>query len=134
MKKISKYQDGPMPRKRSLTKILPKNGRILTKIGIHIEQISDYYHAKFYQNQTTLRQLIITESCPILIKFCEAIVRSLVYMHTNFRQNRTIFWPIFFHGGCMHDGLKNLFRQKVVFCPYFYLRCLIFLKSCAPAI
>ena len=47
--------------------------------------------------RTTLRQLIITESCPILIKFCVVIVRSLVYMYTNFRQNRTIFRPYF---GC----------------------------------
>ena len=38
-------------------KIGPKNGPILMKIGIHTDQTSDYYHAKFYQNRTTLRQL-----------------------------------------------------------------------------
>ena len=42
-------------------------------------------------------QIIIVQSCPILIKFCVVIVRSLVYMYTNFRQNRTIFRPYF---GC----------------------------------
>lgn len=38
-------------------KIGPKNGPILTKIGIHIDQTSDYYHAKFYQNRTTLSDM-----------------------------------------------------------------------------
>ena len=79
---------------------------------MHIDQTSDYYHAKFYQNRTTLRQLIITESCPILKKICVVIARSLVNMHTNFRQNRTIFWPSFIHGGRMHDGLKIFFSPK----------------------
>ena len=78
-------------------KIRPKNGPILTKIGIHIDQTSDYYHTKFYQNRTTLKQIIIVQNCPIWIKFCVVIVRSLVYMYINFRQNRTIFWPCF---GC----------------------------------
>jgi len=32
---------------RFTTKIGPKNGPILMKIGIHIDLISDYYHAKF---------------------------------------------------------------------------------------
>ena len=36
------------PNGRFMNKIGPKNGLILTKIGIHIEQTSDYYHAKFY--------------------------------------------------------------------------------------
>ena len=35
------------------------------------------------------------KNCPILIKVCVVIVGSLVYMYTNFRQNRTIFWPCF---------------------------------------
>ena len=78
-------------------KIGPKNSPILTKIGIPIDQTSDYYHAKFCENRTTLKQIIIVQSCPILIKFCVVIVRSLVYMYTNFRQNRTIFRPYF---GC----------------------------------
>ena len=37
------------------TKIGPQNWPILTKISVHIEQTYDYYHAKFYQNRTTLR-------------------------------------------------------------------------------
>ena len=78
-------------------KIGPKNGPILTKIGIHIDQTSDYYHAKFYQNRTTLNDDNLLQSGPILIKFCVVIVRSLVYMYTNFCQNRTIFRPYF---GC----------------------------------
>ena len=74
-----------------------KNCPILTKIGVHIDQTSDYYQAKFYQNRTTLNDDNLLQSCPILIKFCVVIVRSLVYMYTNFRQNRTIFRPYF---GC----------------------------------
>ena len=78
-------------------KIGLKNGPILTKIGIHIDQTSDYYHAKFYQNRTTLSDDNLLQSCPFLMKFCVVIVRSLVYMYTNFRQNWTIFRPYF---GC----------------------------------
>ena len=73
----------------------PKNGPILTKIGIHIDQTSDYYHAKFYQSRTTLKDDNLLQSWPILIRFCVVIVRSLVYMYTNFCQNRTIFRPYF---------------------------------------
>ena len=78
-------------------KIGPKNGPILTKIGILIDQTSDYYHAKLYQNRTTLNDDNLLQSCPILIKFCVVIDRSLVYWYTNFRQNRIIFRPYF---GC----------------------------------
>ena len=38
----------------SRTKTGPKNCPILTKIGIHVDQTFDYYHAKFHQNRTTL--------------------------------------------------------------------------------
>ena len=113
----------------SVKKRWPKYSPILTKIGMHIDQTSDYYHAKSYQNRTTLRQLIITESCPILIKFCVVIVRSLVYMHTNFRKNRTISWPSFFHGGHMHDGLKNFFSPKSYFLSIFLFEMSDFFKK-----
>ena len=44
---------------RFTTKTGPTNGPILTKIDIHIDQTFDYYHTKFYQNRTTLKQIII---------------------------------------------------------------------------
>ena len=103
----------------SIKKIWPKNSPILTKIGMHIDQTSDYCHAKFYQNRTTSSDDKLPQSCPILIKFCVVIVRSLVYMHTNFRQNLIIFWPLFFHGGRMHDGLKIFFSPKSNFLSIF---------------
>ena len=56
-KKISKFWDWHTSGMGFRTKLGPKNSPILTKIGIHIDQTSDYYHAKFYQNRTTLRQL-----------------------------------------------------------------------------
>ena len=49
-------------------KIGLKNGPIMTKIDVHIDQTCDYYHAKFYQNRTALEQIIIVQSCLILIK------------------------------------------------------------------
>ena len=65
-------------------KIGPKNGPILTKIGIHIDQTSDYYHAKFYQNRTTLKQIIIVQSYPILTKFGVYIDQTSDYFHAKF--------------------------------------------------
>ena len=99
----------------SMKKICPKNSPILTKIGMHIDKTSDYYHAKFYQNRTTFSDDKLPQSCRILIKFCVVIFRSLVCMHTNFRQNLFIFWPLFFHGGRMHDSLKFFFSPKSYF-------------------
>ena len=95
-------------------KIGPKNGPILTKIGIHIDQTSDYYHAKFYQNRTTLNDDNLLQSGPILIKFCVVIVRSLVYFYTNFRQNRTIFWPCF---GC-ESHTRGVYNLKIWYFEY----------------
>ena len=94
-RKISKFGDVTTCDVGFTAKLRPKNGPILMKIGIHIDQTSDYYHAKFYQNWTNLKEIIIFQSCPILIKFCVVIVKSLVYMYTNFCQNRTIFWLSF---------------------------------------
>ena len=88
----------------SMKKKWPKNCPILTKIGMHIDQTFDYYHAKFYQNPTTLKQIIIVQSCPILTKFCVVIVKSLVYMYTNFHQNQSIFQPFF---GLKSHSLKR---------------------------
>ena len=98
----------------------PKNSPILTKIGMHIDQTSDYYHAKFYLNRATFSDDKLPQSCPILIRFCMVIVKSILIK--NMKKSFEIFHFLahFFSWSAHARWLKKfVFAKKLFFVHIF---------------